>query len=482
MAGLGQLGSSYVRDDDPLHVTDRNHGERVSTDKYAATLAHRIENHIISRGWPVGALLGSEADLIDRYGVSRGVLREAIRLLEHKQVVRMRSGPGGGLIVAAPAAAAVAENIANYFVLSAVANDEIFEARRALEADGLNLAAERLSERGIDLLRRAADSNDPTELHRAIGVLTRNPALAILLDSLARATPVPSWTRRTTATVRAEQRALAEALTGGDLAAAHLVLRALLDREEAEVRAGGREVRDDQGRAKKLPEQIARRIAADIRRSGADPGDVIGPEHEFLERYAVSRSVFRQAIRILEYADLVEVRAGAGGGVAVGAGEPGRVVDGAVTYLDFMEIAPHYLSEARRSLELSALHLTMQRIDGPARARLRDELALEGSVERSKVYEHGPDFHLLLAALSKNRPMVFFTRVLTRLQTMRIGARQRSPEERVEIGTSIVDAHARVAEAVLAGDQALARHRLRRHLDAMVANVAARRVVDAAGS
>ena len=34
---------------------------------------------VIATGWPVGASLGSEAALQQRYGVSRSVLREAVR-------------------------------------------------------------------------------------------------------------------------------------------------------------------------------------------------------------------------------------------------------------------------------------------------------------------------------------------------------------------------------------------------------------------
>jgi DNA-binding FadR family transcriptional regulator len=37
--------------------------------------------------------------------VSRAVLREALRLVQHHQVARMRRGPGGGLFVTAPDAA-----------------------------------------------------------------------------------------------------------------------------------------------------------------------------------------------------------------------------------------------------------------------------------------------------------------------------------------------------------------------------------------
>ena len=49
---------------------------------------------------------------MERYDVSRAVLREAVRVLEHHQVARMRRGPGGGLFVAEPGVEAVTEAVA----------------------------------------------------------------------------------------------------------------------------------------------------------------------------------------------------------------------------------------------------------------------------------------------------------------------------------------------------------------------------------
>src|SRR5690349_11753302 len=56
--------------------------------KAAEALARRIQAEVIADGWHVGAYLGSEPDLLARYDVSRSVLREAIRLLEHNSVAR----------------------------------------------------------------------------------------------------------------------------------------------------------------------------------------------------------------------------------------------------------------------------------------------------------------------------------------------------------------------------------------------------------
>ena len=70
--------------------------------KLGEITAMKIEAQIAARGWTQGEVLGSESELLDEYGVSRAVLREAIRLLEHHGVATMRRGPGGGLIVRHP--------------------------------------------------------------------------------------------------------------------------------------------------------------------------------------------------------------------------------------------------------------------------------------------------------------------------------------------------------------------------------------------
>src|SRR4051812_248973 len=83
-------------------------------DKLAAQIAHRIEAEVMRRGWPVGTSLGSEIELREQFGVSRSVLREAVRLVEHHQVARMRRGPHGGLFVSAPDAGPATRAIVIY--------------------------------------------------------------------------------------------------------------------------------------------------------------------------------------------------------------------------------------------------------------------------------------------------------------------------------------------------------------------------------
>jgi len=89
-------------------------GATASAKKAACAIARRIEEDLIARGWPVGTIYGSETELADRFGVSRMVLREAVRILESRGTARMRRGPNGGLLVLAPEMAAVLEAIHRY--------------------------------------------------------------------------------------------------------------------------------------------------------------------------------------------------------------------------------------------------------------------------------------------------------------------------------------------------------------------------------
>src|SRR5687767_3646940 len=99
----------------------------------------QIEHEIIEAGWPVGEILGSESELLDSHGVSRAVLREAIRLLEHHDVAMMRRGPGGGLVVKRPNPLAAVRPVSLYLEYEGVEPHELYEARSSLELTAVKL-------------------------------------------------------------------------------------------------------------------------------------------------------------------------------------------------------------------------------------------------------------------------------------------------------------------------------------------------------
>ncbi|HEY2999260.1 MAG TPA: GntR family transcriptional regulator, partial [Acidimicrobiales bacterium] len=121
--------------------------------RLASTVADRIVDDVARLGWPEGEVVGSEPELLERYGVSRAVFREAVRLVEHKHVARMRRGPGGGLVVTAPSVDALADAASVYLFYVGAEIDDVFEARLALEEAAAELAPARLEEGHIAALR-----------------------------------------------------------------------------------------------------------------------------------------------------------------------------------------------------------------------------------------------------------------------------------------------------------------------------------------
>ncbi len=165
------------------------------TPKLAAGVARRIEDDIVAAGWPVGTNFGSEPGLIDRYGVSRAIFREAIRLVEHHEVAYMRRGRSGGLIVLEPKSSSVTTAVAVYLEYVGTSIDAVLRTRLIIESLAASLAAQRITEAGIARLRdiaredASADHNlvkpHHQRLHLAIAELSGNPMVILFTEVLA---------------------------------------------------------------------------------------------------------------------------------------------------------------------------------------------------------------------------------------------------------------------------------------------------------
>ncbi|MBB5161538.1 FadR/GntR family transcriptional regulator [Mycobacterium sp. AZCC_0083] len=169
--------------------------ERLGKDsgsKRAGLLASKIETDIIAMGWPVGHQLGSEVELMERYGVSRSIFREAIRLLEHRMIVESRRGRGGGLFVAEPDPAVIADAVSLFLRYRRVSVRDLFEVRQALELTSVRLAASRAKDDDVARLRAlAALPTEPTpqqiadrgaEFHNVVAELSGNAAIHLFVQ------------------------------------------------------------------------------------------------------------------------------------------------------------------------------------------------------------------------------------------------------------------------------------------------------------
>ncbi|MFW3895155.1 FadR/GntR family transcriptional regulator [Pseudomonas bharatica] len=100
--------------------------------KKAEHIARSLRQQILEAGWPVGLVLGSEADLMTRFKVGRAVIREAIRSLERLGVVEMGRGGASGLRVVQPDPAQMIGACSRYLRRASLSVDDRADIREAL--------------------------------------------------------------------------------------------------------------------------------------------------------------------------------------------------------------------------------------------------------------------------------------------------------------------------------------------------------------
>jgi DNA-binding FadR family transcriptional regulator len=451
--------------------------------KLAATVADRIVDDVLAQGWPVGEVLGSEAELLDRYGVSRAVFREAVRLIEHQQVARMRRGPGGGLVVREPTVDSVIDAVVVYLYRLGARLDDVFETRLVLEEIVVDLAPDRVEEVDIAALRSliqreaVGEASDPRELHMLLASVTRNPALELFVDILNRVSALYTDLSLVPPRVFRESREahvrIVDAVLAGDRSTARHRMRRHLEAEHSWLRRrrSSRQLLDPTGvqltgGGHKRAEAVAREVFRQVVGDDWPVGAFLGSEPELMERYGVSRAVLREAVRLLEHHDIAAMRRGPGGGLFVS--EPGlaTVSDTVALYLDRRGIDVGSLFELRTGVEMAVVDRVMDKLDDDVRTSLLQALEAERAApDQDVVLAVGHDLHATIAHLTRNPVLELVALVLIRLAWMH--PVNPSGRGRRELIDEVTRAHERIVDAIVSEDRELVRHRMRRHLVAL---------------
>jgi DNA-binding FadR family transcriptional regulator len=96
-------------------------------------IADELRLLIVNGDLQDGELIGREPDLVERFGVSRPSLREALRILETEGLVEVVRGLRGGVVVRAPSQRMTARTAALILQSRNVPLVDVFEARSLLE-------------------------------------------------------------------------------------------------------------------------------------------------------------------------------------------------------------------------------------------------------------------------------------------------------------------------------------------------------------
>ena len=160
------------------------------------TIAEQLLEAIVAGRFSEGDILPSERELGDQFGVSRTVIREAIRALATRGVVEVQSGRGVRVIALDTASITEAMSLLLRGE-STIDFAKVHEVRMMLETHVAGVAAERgtveeLAELEALMDRWVAAGDDvaaasllDVDFHRAIAKCAHNELYLVLLDSIA---------------------------------------------------------------------------------------------------------------------------------------------------------------------------------------------------------------------------------------------------------------------------------------------------------
>lgn len=156
-------------------------------------IAEAIRESILSGALAVDERLPNEAELADQFGVSRPTVREALKRLAAKNLIRSRRGVSGGNFVSLPSEDQVRSDLSTTATLlvshQVFSLAEVAESRRLLESTCARLAADRRTDAQVAALHAALERQGRPDLsdeefcdadvafHRVIVEAAGNPVL-----------------------------------------------------------------------------------------------------------------------------------------------------------------------------------------------------------------------------------------------------------------------------------------------------------------
>jgi DNA-binding FadR family transcriptional regulator len=343
----------------------------------AQEIADRIQRQIESGRFPLGGLIGTEAELRLRHGVSLPALRQAFRILEQRQVAAMRRGANGGLYAERPSVDATANYIAALWERTDAARRSLLYDAQALDGLVLRRASERMNVADAATIADLHDSckavNDPiarstlaTRREHFIAQLTGNPVIvlghAVTLRFLRNIIPFevlagddPAFAVRMLKLVDEKISTLISGEVHAAIQCANEYSQTYFKRLETLERGSSRHAWSEAAsQPGSLPMLVSRTMLREIRERGWKAGEYLGQEAELMRRYDVGRITWRQALSILIEYSAVESRRGGAGGIYVAPINRQTVMETASRWLTqqgartadglelFATIAPHH--------------------------------------------------------------------------------------------------------------------------------------------
>jgi len=172
----------------------------VKQNRIAVEIVSQLKAAILAGRFKTGERLPTERELTDQFKVSRVVVREAVRELEIKGLVKILQGPTGGAYVTDLSPDHLNNAFLDLFLYNRVSVAELIQARLLIECEVARIAAARVATESARRLQDALDAeqddlvshaefvSNRLEFHYLLAEMSGNRLLQAISSALFRLT------------------------------------------------------------------------------------------------------------------------------------------------------------------------------------------------------------------------------------------------------------------------------------------------------
>ena len=165
--------------------------------KTSDVLASELRRQILSRQLPPGASLPTERELVTQTGLSRGSVRDALRILESESLVVTRPGRYGGSVANQPGDESLKRSISSFVHGRGITLLSLLQTREAVEPSLAALAAKNRTDEELQGLIEVTEKvenafltppeflRENVDWHMAIAAASHNELLRAFLHSIS---------------------------------------------------------------------------------------------------------------------------------------------------------------------------------------------------------------------------------------------------------------------------------------------------------
>jgi GntR family transcriptional repressor for pyruvate dehydrogenase complex len=173
-------------------------GAKELNQRAATRVAQNIVNDIRERALRPGAKLEPEHIMVEKQGVARATVREALRFLEFQGALRIKAGPGGGPIVNVPGVDHLTSALSLQMQFANATFHAVLSARKAIYPVLVAEAAENATHQDIAALRESlsrlrdtvensdAATREAHNFYELVASAAKNLVLGFLVNALHR--------------------------------------------------------------------------------------------------------------------------------------------------------------------------------------------------------------------------------------------------------------------------------------------------------